>query len=780
MKKLSSPLSRMKPHYDVVVVGSGYGGSIAASRFSRAGLGVCLLEKGKEFQAGEFPDTMAEAEKEMQLNTDKRRAKHNGLYEFHMSEDISVFKGCGLGGTSLVNANVSIKPEERVLDDPRWPSALRQDRTGWEAGYARARDMLEPTPYPENQPGYPELDKAKAMKCTAEALEVPFCYADINVSFHDHVSKSGIAQKACNNCGDCVTGCNHLAKNILTMNYLPDAVNHGAEIYCNAGVEFVEQTKNGWLVYFNIFHSDMDKFQAPPLFVRADMVILAGGTLGSTEILLRSQANGLSLSPMLGHHFTGNGDVLGFSYNCEEPINGIGLGKYAGDKRHTPVGPCITAILDMRNQPDVHDGITFEEGSIPAPIASVVNMSMLALSAATGMDTDRGGFPDWFGEVSREAESLVRGPYHGALNRMQTYLVMTHDDGQGLLQLKNNCLDIYWPGVGKQKIFEKVDQTMLKATQALRGTYIRNVLWNKLLNYDLITVHPLGGCGMGEDAATGVTDHTGNVFAGASGHNTYPGLYVLDGSIVPLPLGTNPLYTISALTERACRIIIEGMGREVPYEDFLPAEAPGTLPAAEVQFTETMRGFFTTAEKEDYQKAWEKGQSDNSICLFTLMIQTGDMKTFLQDEDHPGTIAGMVTCPTLSKQPLRVSKGIFNLFVADPTQPAARTMNYRMQLISVEGHIYFFSGYKMVRDDHGLDLWSDTTELFITIHDGDSDAAPVLGRGILKITLHDFAIQMTTLKVLHASSKLESLKTLQGFSGFFSREIIDTYFHKLL
>lgn len=107
-------------------------------------------------------------------------------------------------------------------------------------------------------------------------------------------------------------------------------------------------------------------------------------------------------------------------------------------------------------------------------------------------------------------------------------------------------------------------------------------------------------------------------------------------------------------------------------------------------------------------------------------------------------------------------------------------MNYRMRLTSVEGKTYFFSGYKMVRDDKGLDLWSDTTELYITIHEGDGETAPVLGRGILKITLHDFAIQMTTLKVLHASSKLESLKTLQGFSSFFSREVIDTYFHKLL
>ena len=93
MKRLSQPIANLKPEYDVVIIGSGYGGSIAASRFSRAGLSVCLLEKGKEFQPGEYPDTLAEAQKEMQFNTDRREARKNGLYEFHISENITVFKG---------------------------------------------------------------------------------------------------------------------------------------------------------------------------------------------------------------------------------------------------------------------------------------------------------------------------------------------------------------------------------------------------------------------------------------------------------------------------------------------------------------------------------------------------------------------------------------------------------------------------------------------------------------------------------------------------------------
>src|SRR5690606_41570788 len=100
MKKLSKPFTALQPEYDVIVIGSGYGGSIAASRFSRAGLRVCLLEKGKEFQPGDYPDTLAEAQREKQFNADQREARCSGLYCIHISENIWVVNGEGLGGTA--------------------------------------------------------------------------------------------------------------------------------------------------------------------------------------------------------------------------------------------------------------------------------------------------------------------------------------------------------------------------------------------------------------------------------------------------------------------------------------------------------------------------------------------------------------------------------------------------------------------------------------------------------------------------------------------------------
>jgi cholesterol oxidase len=780
MKRLSKPITALKPTYDVIVIGSGYGGSIAASRFSRAGLKVCLLEKGKEFQPGEYPDTLAEAEKEMQINADRREAKSNGLYDLHISENISVFKGCGLGGTSLVNANVSIKPEDRVLDDKRWPSAIHNDKQSLADAYDRTFEMLKPSPYPVNKNGYPELEKTKAMRLAAEKMNQPFRYLDINVNFEDKVNHVGVEQQKCNNCGDCVTGCNYSAKNTLIMNYLPDAVNHGADIFCNADVLYVEKVAGQWVVYFNVFHTSRDKFDAPPMFVKANTVIISGGALGSTELLLRSKNKGLKVSNQLGKRFTGNGDVLGFGYNCEDKINGIGLGKATNHFENNAVfnvGPCITSVIDMRHKDVLEEGMTLEEGSIPGALSNMINISLLSMSKTIGIDTDE-GFSDWLKEKKAETESMVRGPYHGATNRTITYLVMTHDDGKGEINLKNNRLNIDWLNVGSQPIFKKVNDTMLKATEALGGTFIRNAVWNKFMKYGLVTVHPLGGCSMADSAEYGVTNDVGNVFSDVGGKHTHQGLYVLDGSIIPLPLGTNPLFTISAIAERACKIILERMGKSISYEfPVVKTQYIDNKPA--VQFTETMRGYFSIHEKLDFELGCEKGKQEQSALMFTLTIQAEDIQNFMIDPEHKGYMAGTVIAPMLSDHALTISDGIFNLFVKDETNPLLKKMKYSMQMHSVDGKTYYFEGYKLVEDEKGFDLWKDTSVLFVTIYNGKDNTAPVLGKGVLKILLADFITQMGTIKALYTNNTLDSLNAIKLFSSFFGKNLLDTYFSKL-
>jgi cholesterol oxidase len=118
----------MKDHYDAVVVGSGYGGGVAASRLARAGQKVCVLERGREIQPGEYPKTMLAAVRELQIDTPAGHVgSRTGMFDMRQNGDINVFVGCGLGGTSLLNASVSLKPDPRVFEDTRWPQTVRDD-----------------------------------------------------------------------------------------------------------------------------------------------------------------------------------------------------------------------------------------------------------------------------------------------------------------------------------------------------------------------------------------------------------------------------------------------------------------------------------------------------------------------------------------------------------------------------------------------------------------------------------------------------------------------------
>ena len=771
MNRLSFPIERMQSHYTAIVIGSGYGGAIAASRLARAGQQVCVLERGKEFQPGEYPDTEAEALCEMQAHTTKGHiGPRTGLYDFHLGPDINVFVGCGLGGTSLVNANVSLRAEPRIFDDPRWPQSLRADLTTLvEDGYRRAEDMLKPSPYPNE---FPTLPKLKAQEKSAAAMGQPFSRPPLNVTFTDGVNHVGVDQRACVLCGDCVSGCNHGSKNTVLMNYLPDAWNHGAEIYTQVAARHLERRNNRWVVHYHLLNSGREQFDAPTMFVTADLVILGAGTLGSTEILLRSQAMGLSVSERDGRRFTGNGDVLGFGYNTDQVIDGIGFGARPPEGRE-PVGPCISGLIDLRLRPDVESGMVIEEGSIPGALAAFLPA---ALAAGAKLAEQSGGVAGNVEQKARELASFVRGAYHGAVRRSQTYLVMTHDDGEGRIVLDgHDHVRIDWPGVGRQPIFQQVDQRLREATHALGGTYIPNPLWTELMTHPLTSVHPLGGCVMAEDASRGVVNHKGQVFAGRAGTEVYDSLYVCDGAVIPRPLGVNPLLTISALAERCLALLANDRGWTLSYElPSVPKEAAAPARMG-LQFTETMRGYVSSNVRGDYHQATEQGRIDQSPCEFTLTVITDDVERMLADSTHEAKMVGTVTAPALAAKPMTVCNGVFQLFTEDPEHVGTRRMNYRMNLVTEEGRQYYFEGFKSVHNDRGIDLWSDTTTLYITVYDGKDASYPLIAKGMLKIAPADFATQMTTLRVTNATSTAERLAATARFGAFFSGVLFETY-----
>ena len=770
MTSLSNPIGDLKDSYTVVVIGSGYGAAIAASRLARAGQSVCVLERGKEFQPGEYPDTMLEAAEELQADTPEGRVgSRSALYDFHVNEDINVFKGCGLGGTSLVNANVSLRAEPRVFEDPRWPAEFRADvATRLEAGYRRAEEMLKPSPYPSN---WPPLPKLQGQEVSAAAMKEKMYRLPINVNFTvDGVNHVGVEQKPCILCGDCVTGCNHRAKNTLIMNYLPDAKNHGAEIFTEMDVRHLERDGDHWVVHVQPLGAGREKFDAPLMFVRAGIVVLGGGALGSTEILLRSKARGLSTSDRLGNGFTGNGDVLGFAWNAKQPMNAIGFGHHDPDGR-APVGPCITSVIDMRERPVLEDGMVLEEGSAPGALAAVVSTTLLAAQ----QDPEDKSLLGKLSRLEHRVASLFEGAYHGPSNRSQIYLVMTHDDAAGRMELEKDRLRIRWRGVGSQPIFRKVDARLKQAAEALGGIHCRNPTWSDLLRHPLITVHPLGGCAMGDSADTGVVNHKGQVYAGATGTDVYPNLYVNDGAVMPRALGVNPLLTISAVAERCAALLAQDRGWTIDYA--LPSRSTAAVEESKVgiQFTETMRGFMSTKALEDYAAGAAAGEKEGGAFAFTLTIRSNDLDAMLSRPEHAATIVGTVDAPALSPQPLTVTEGRFQLFVRDPDHVRGRRMVYRMTLTAEDGTHFGFDGYKLVNDDHGADVWPDTSTLYITVRRGTAESDPVMGKGILHIKPHDFAVQMTTLKVLNAPGRLARLKATARFGGFFAGKLWNVY-----
>ncbi|MED4286452.1 GMC oxidoreductase [Priestia megaterium] len=783
MERYSQSIDKIKPYYQVVVIGSGYGGGVSASRLSRAGLQVCVLERGKEICPGEFPENEIEALREMNLYTPKKRlGVSTGLYNFHINDDITVITGCGLGGTSLINANVVIQPETRVFEDPIWPSNFRKDlETLFANGFACAKQMLKPTPFPYN---YPKLKKLDALENSASymGVENKFYRPEIAVNFEEFdegVNHVGAKQNPCVNCGDCVSGCNFAAKNTIAMNYIPDAHNFGAEIFTHASVSHIEKKDNYYLIYYYPLNEGRELFTSDPLFIKADIVILSAGTLGSTEILLRSKAKGLQLSNQVGNRFSGNGDVLGFGYNTDTEINGVGFGR-SNSTMTGPVGPTITGIIDLRNQSSLEEGVVIEEGALPSPISNMLPKAFAIASETVMMDENK-PINELLQESQREFQSKIQGSYSGAVQNTQTYLVMSHNDSFGKMYLKDGDgpLRISWKGVGNEPIFRKVNALLKEATKALKGgLHLKNPFWRKMFHNHVVTVHPLGGCYMGDKAENGVVNHKGQVFSSTSGEEVHKGLYVMDGSVIPRSLGVNPLLTITAISERNIYLLSKDYNLKIDYDAPSIQQKPNRNEAKPLglQFTETMKGYFSVKIKNDYQKGFERGKNEQSTFQFTFTIHIDDLNKMLNSQQHQARITGSINAPTLSKKPIAVTNGYFNLFIIDPMNPETRKMNYRVQFTTAENEIYFLEGFKTIHnDDFGFDMWRDTTTLYITLRKGHDCQAPVLGKGILHIQREDFMKQLRTIRILNEKNRNQQLKEISKFGKFFAGSLFEIY-----
>jgi len=561
MDRLSLPIQKLKAHYEVAVIGSGYGGGVAASRFARAGKRVGIFERGKEKIPGEYPATVAAITEDIQLDLPEAHlGSESALFDFRFNSEMNVLVGCGLGGTSLINANISLQPDQQVLSDPCWPELVRRESAEGNLSlhFKRAANMLGATPYPGSSP---RTKKLIALERVAQSWGKQLQPLPINVTFEDGANAAGVTQKACIGCGDCVAGCNHMAKNTVLMNYLPDAARHGAEVFTLMRLHHLERENGVWKLEFQRVQGVLEP-ALPPVTVTADFVVLAAGTLGTTEILLRSRERGLPLSSQLGNRFSGNGDMVGFSYNSEQTMNAIGWGERLGSDKDR-VGPCSTGLIDLRDQSS--QGSIMVEASVPGALAAVLPGALAAGAKLTGIRTEH-GMQSFLRAKVREWKSLLLGAYHGAAQKTDIYLVVSEDDSGGRLYLDGDRVRVSWPGAGNAPALAAASGLIQRATASQGGIFIPNPVWNRLTGNALITGHPLGGCAMSDDAASGVVNHKGEVYCSGSGDAVHPGLLVVDGAAIPRSLGVNPLLTITAFAERSCAFFAADHGWTIPYE----------------------------------------------------------------------------------------------------------------------------------------------------------------------------------------------------------------------
>jgi len=775
--KLSNSLGELRDRYGVIVIGSGYGGSITAARLAAAGYEVCILERGKEWVPGEFPDEVDEVVKQV-----RHHANPLGLYDYRITRDVDVLTGCGLGGTSLINANVLFKPDPDVFDHPRWPDEIRADRDSGklDSYYQQVNSMLQGSAKPDQMP---PLRKMQAHQKSAQGRPGQFSQLNLAVNFdtyHDEPNHVGVHQRRCTLCGDCVTGCNVRSKNTLYMNYLPFAKNHSAFIFTGIEVNYVSQAPGGgYFVHCTAYPEGGETTQ--PKVVHANAVLLAAGTLGSTQILMNSRDRGLAVSEKLGRYFSGNGDILGVGYNNDLRTDALGFGNIRDKRSKIRVGPTILSVVDYRNQPDWQSHFVIEEGAIPRAFVNVLRYILPTLSATVGADTDFGVL-DELSEAGRVIKDLARYDVEGALNHTMVYLGMGHDGAEGVVALDpDGDIRIHWEAAPSEPIHQKISAEMKQLTAALGGTYIKNPRWTSFFGRNLITVHPLGGCAMGRNVDEGVVDHRGRVFDPSRGElaAVYSGLLVADGSILPNSLAVNPMFTISALSERIAEWLIQDQSvNKNPREGRFPA-AFDVVPPIGIEFTEEMRGYITekvknAQEPQEFKEAEERGKQEGNSLRFKLTIYIDDVDGFITESAHEARAEGYVV---MGPSKHTVTRGRFNLFIEDPENHTKR-MLYALQFRGDDDRDYLLKGYKEIRDDPDFDVWEilkDTTTLFTTLHRGNPEVDAVVGQGIIRIHLQDFLKQLTTFRVRNARDAPTKVRTMEKFMAFFFGELWETY-----
>jgi cholesterol oxidase len=568
--------------HEMVVIGTGFGGAVVACRSAREWhADVLVLERGRRYPMGSFPRSpkaMSEAFWNVPFEDAARPGKglderpQTGLFDIREGRHINAVLGAGLGGGSLIYANVFLEPPPQVFEQG-WPRDYAHARLA--PYYAVARQVMGARPVPPaGSDPRRRIRRAEIFDRIAEEEGRPHQWADINVFFGNdpgnptpiglqEENRYGAVQTSCTYCGECDVGCNTHSKNTLDLNYLHVAEKrHGARVLTehlatkivpvNAGGrdDPTELGEHGYRVYVR------DLVAGRTFGVRTRRVCVSAGALGSTELLMRCRdVHGTlpHVSQMLGQRFSANGDFLSFAVDGKEEIE-------------PNYGPVITRITDYNlfRDFDRERAFILQDAAFPAFASWSV---MGAMPRLWSLGNLWGALKDLFhrawgggglGRIGFFMGSLLR---NDAANRTAVLLCMGLDKGTGTMKLdRQGYLVLDWPFRDNLKLYDAVLAMGERFRRAIGG-----VLYAALPNWwwpfrHNVTVHALGGCILGDSPQQGVTSAATGTMGQVFG---YSGLYVADGAIVPGAIGANPTATILALAE----MVAEGITGRPPGAD---------------------------------------------------------------------------------------------------------------------------------------------------------------------------------------------------------------------
>lgn len=529
---------------DVLVIGSGFGGAIAAYHLAAGGANVVVLERGPWLEGADF-------EHDYLLGSSYTR-----VFDFVAGDGMSVLSGNCVGGGSVVyfaalpRAPRFVFERQGSIGRRMWPASIsRETLDPW---YDRVSESLQ-----VEQQTWDDVTYAGGLWAAA-------C---------DHAGRTAnpvpvsIDRAKCTNCNWMMAGCRFDAKRSLLFNYLPAALSHGAQIRPLHEVQRISRTDTGYRVHYNLVDEEDYRIHTGGGEIDAAIVVLAAGA-GATPVILQRSAEQLGPMPdAVGRYFSGNGERLNTAVINEKRVREV-LGLSRGDglvyeANQIGKGPVVANWDRLDGSLPEYSRFSLEQLYFPPGLGTILAQA----ADATG--------PTWFGVDKKEM-----------LARWKSWLIifqMTEDDNEGVFgppPPTGNAYRISQQMLGRGPLrYDPTPNTLRGWAEA--DAEVKNILERDGLakvtpwTNDVVgayTVHPLASCRIGDDPKTSALDDRHEL----RGH---PGIFVTDGSAVPGALTVNPALTISALAERAIPGIVAAArerGVNVEYDATLPISTTKT------------------------------------------------------------------------------------------------------------------------------------------------------------------------------------------------------------